>query len=57
MCCWHSYQAASGGMAVDGLSVYESVGVLIRGKGAMDALLAQLPIHIRWDNCENFVWF
>jgi len=23
----------------------------------MDALLAQLPNCIRWDGCENFVWF
>jgi len=48
---WHSYQTASGGMAVDGLSVYESVGVLIKGKGATDAFLAQLPNCIRWDGC------
>jgi len=34
---------------VDGLSVYESVGVLIRGKEATDGLLAQLPNCIRWD--------
>jgi len=51
MGCWHSYQTASGGMAMDGLYVYECVGVLIRGKGAMDVLLAQLPICIRWDGC------
>jgi len=49
MRCWHSCQTASGGMAMDGLSVYECVGVLKGGKGAMDVLLAQLPNCIRWD--------
>jgi len=49
MRCWHSCQSTSGGTTVKTLFGFKCAGVLKRGKGATDALLAQLPNCIRWD--------